>query len=210
MVRLRFTLVAEGPTDRVLLYPLRSLLSGLGVAEPMDASFVDWRVLPDPPKTMEEKIQVALELYPCDLLFIHRDADRETREVRVRQIRQAMEYAGSCRPYVCVVPVRMMEAWFLFDEAAIRRGAENPEGRNPLDLPTFSKVERLPDPKAILNRALREASERGRRRLRGFKDGEAIYRVAEQISDFSPLRSLPAFQALEADLRSVLKNAGWV
>jgi hypothetical protein len=41
-------------------------------------------------------------------------------------------------PVVCVVPVRMMEAWLLIDEMAIRRVAGNPNGRIPIELPVLN------------------------------------------------------------------------
>jgi hypothetical protein len=34
-------------------------------------------------------------------------------------------------------------------------------------------------------------------------------RIAEYIEDFSPLRSLPAFAALEQDLREAIGQRGW-
>jgi hypothetical protein len=33
--------------------------------------------------------------------------------------------------------------------------------------------------------------------------------VADLISDFTPLRQLPAFQAFEEDVRRVIQDQGW-
>lgn len=208
MNSLRFTLVSDGPSDAALLHPLRWLLQENGINRPMEPAWADLRSLPKALPTLEIKIRAAIELFPCDLLFVHRDAEREPRANRVHEIRAAIQristdfFAG--RPYACVVPVRMTEAWLLFDEAAIRQAAGNPSGDTPLNLPSLSRVEDLPDPKAVLNEALLRATEKPARRLRKFRTGQAVQRVAELIHDFAPLRRTTAFQALEQDLKDVL------
>jgi hypothetical protein len=214
MAGFRFTLVADGRTDQVLVHPLKWLLVKLGVPEPLDGVWADFSTRADPPKVLAERVRRAVKEYPCDLLFIHRDAERELRQSRIEEIRRALHSPAaeqvSTIPSVCVVPVHMTEAWFLFDEAAIRLGAGNPAGKVSLGLPAFSKIEDFPDPKDVLHKALQQACELRGRRLRGFDVCQAFYEMADQITDFSPLRRLPAFQALEADLRRVVKNAGWV
>ena len=208
MKSLRFTLVSEGSSDAALLHPLRWLLEANGVNHPIEPAWADLRSFPKPFPTLELKIRAAMELFPCELLFVHRDADGGPREKRVDEIRSAIQristdfFAG--RPYACVVPVRMTEAWLLFDEAAIRRAAGNPSSNTPLNLPTLSRVEDLPDPKAVLNEVLLRATDKRGRRLKKFKTGQAVQRVAELISDYSPLRRATAFQALESELQAVL------
>lgn len=110
---------------------------------------------------------------------------------------------------VCVVPVRMQEAWFLFDEAAIRTAAGNPNGRGALDLPSLKDVERLPDPKARLEDLMREASGLSGQRRRRVRVARYSYRIPELIEDFSPLRLLPAFQRLEASIVEVISANSW-
>ena len=102
----------------------------------------------------------------------------------------------------------MTEAWLLFSESAIRTASGNPAGTNTLALPPLTHVERTPNPKQILHNALREASGLQGRRLRQLSVN--VYRVAELIDDFSPLRGLSAFRDLEADLCSVLEAKGWL
>jgi hypothetical protein len=208
MNALRFTLVSEGSSDAALLHPLRWLLQVNGVDCPIESTWADLRAFPKPISGLEHKIRAAFELYPCDLLFVHRDADREPRATRVEEIRSAVQrissdfFAG--RPYVCVVPVRMTEAWLLFDETAIRQAAGNPRSATPLCLPPVSKVEDVPDPKAVLNEALRRATDKPARRLRKFRTGQAVQRLAELIQDYSPLRNATAFQSLEQELQTIL------
>ena len=147
-----------------------------------------------------ERIAKGIELYPCDLLFVHRDAARESIEKRVREIRESVEQCAiETPPVVCVVAVRMQEAWLLIDESALRKAAGNPQGRQPLDVPDRKKLENLPDPKQRLHDLLHQASGlRGRRLKRFIRDvGSYVCRVAEQIDDFSLLRELTAFQKVE-------------
>jgi len=159
-------------------------------------------------------VRQSIDYYPCHLLFVHRDAETEPRETRVDEIRRAVEEVcrqlGSAAPAVCVVPVRMMEAWLLVDEAAIREAADNPRGRRPIDLPNLSRLEDLPDPKKVLHDLLRTASGYTARRQRKLKTHARVFRVSERITDYSRLRQLPAFRALEQDLRDVVAARGWV
>jgi hypothetical protein len=98
---------------------------------------------------LSERISKALDLYPCELLFIHRDAESQSYDSRHEEIQRAMsEAAILCeRPAViCVIPVRMHEAWLLFDTNAIRNAASNPSGRQTLQLPKLTTCESIPDP----------------------------------------------------------------
>jgi hypothetical protein len=109
---------------------------------------------------------------------------------------------------VCVVPVRAMEAWLLIDEDALRSAAGNPKGRHPLDMPPLGTLESLPQPKARLNGLLRAAS--GLPPRRRFHPPPRIHRLADLIKDFSPLRHLPAFRELEADVLGILAERAWL
>ena len=212
MSELRYTLLSDGPSDRALVPLLTWLLRTHNVARAIQAEWADLRRLPSPPRRLADRIRQCLELYPCDRLFVHRDAERGSRSDRVAEIHKALQQVVSEQavpPAICVVPVRMQEAWLLFDEAALRTAAGNPRVRQPLALPRTADLEDVPDPKRILHDLLREASSlRGRRRRRVSASSYA-YRVAELIDDFAPLRVLPAFQALEADIAEAISREGW-
>lgn len=158
MSLLRFTLVSEGSADRALIPVLEWAIRQHRQVD-IEPRWAELGRLLNPPKGLAERIKVALELYPCDLLFVHRDGDRVGRETRVQEIEAAFAEIDE-PPAVCVVPVRALEAWFLFDEPAIRRAAGNPNGRSPLDLPAWKEVEGLADPKEVLWKVVREESER--------------------------------------------------
>lgn len=150
----------------------------------------------------------AIDLYPCEILFVHRDADRKPHAARVAEIRDALNETGSVATVsaVCVVPVRMTEAWFLFDEPALRRAAGNPNGKNPLAMPQISTLERIPDPKESLFDLLQKASGLSARRLRRFRPAESANRLSELIDDFAPLGALPAFQAMQCEIRAAIDH----
>jgi len=211
MEELRFTLLPDGTSDRTFLPILKWLLENNGVKYPIQGDWAKLGRLPRPPKTLSEKISQSLQLAPCDLLFIHRDAEKEPRKNRIQEIETDL---GKVQPSVTipviyVIPVRMMEAWLLFDEKAIRKAAGNPSGKCPLNLPTH--FEEIPDPKVQLCNSLQKASELTGRRLKKFNEDiyEKIIQIADNITDFSPLRQLSAFQALEKDIQNIICQHEW-
>jgi len=103
-----------------------------------------------------ERLRTALELYPCDVLFVHRDAEAQPSDLRREEIANALR--GTSVRHIPVVPVRMTEAWLLADEKAIRSAASNPNGRENLNLPDIRRLEDLPNPKRVLHDALTIAS----------------------------------------------------
>ncbi len=208
---MRYTLVADGSSDRALLPILTWLLRQSYGAIPIQAEFADLSRLPHPPKKLSERINRSVELYPCELLFVHRDAESASIEERDAEICEALEESsveGLVR-VVCVVPVRMQEAWLLIDEAALRKAAGNPNGTQPLDMPDVQKLEELADPKQLLCELLRQASGLQGRRLERFNWRSGAHRVAEMIGDFSILHRLAAFQRLAAEVKQVATAGEW-
>ena len=57
----------------------------------LETQHADLRYLPTPPVTLRDKIRVGLGLYPCDILFVHIDADNNTRAEKVDTISKAIE-----------------------------------------------------------------------------------------------------------------------
>ena len=212
MDELRYTLISDGSSDRALMPILTWILREKGNVKRVQPEWADLARLPEPPRGLSERILYAIDLYQCDLLFVHRDAEKEDPKTRYREINSAIREAiqrGFQVPAICVVPVRMTEAWLLFDETSIRLAAGNPNGRNPLDMPELSLIEQMPDPKSVLLQILREASGLSGRRLKKFNTYECRIRITELVSDFSPLRQLSAFQRLEKDVFA-LKQNGWL
>ena len=208
----RFTLVTDGPTDGVMLIPiLEWLLRGQCPGISIKIEYADHLRRRVVPKGLDRKIAFALANYPCECLFVHRDAEKEPPDNRREEVRQALDNLAGAQPeaYICVVPVRMSEAWLLLEERAIRLASGNPNGKVPLDVPRRSDVESLPDPKAKLYELLTTASELTGRRRKAFDPKSQARRVADLIDDFSQLRGLPAFQALEEDVERLIRDKGW-
>jgi hypothetical protein len=210
---LRYTLLSDGSSDTVLIPILTWLLEQHLPDYSIESAWADFRSLRRPPKLLPEKIRLALEYFPCDLLFIHRDAENQAPQWRVQEIRQALNEAaeaGYTIPVVCVIPVRMQEAWLLIDEKAIRKAANNPNGRNKLDMPHIHELEGLADPKEVLYQLLRDASEYTGRRLKQFRPEVQVHRINDFIEDFSVLFQLAAFETFHLELQECLSEQGWL
>jgi hypothetical protein len=203
-----FTLVSDGSSDRALIPVLNWLLKQHSTRD-FIGQWADLRQVRQPAKPLSGRIETALALYPCDLLFVHRDAEGESRDARVTEIREHLALTAAEQPAICVVPVRMQEAWLLFNEEVIRLAADNPRGRTPLEIPPLERFEDLADPKELLWKALMTASGLRPGRRHRFLPAARIHRVAELIEDFSPLRRLSAFQALEKDVKATLAERLW-
>jgi hypothetical protein len=207
LIPLTFTLLSDGSSDRALIPILQWLLRQLSSLD-FEPQWADLRSLREPPRTLRNRIRAAVTLFPCDLLFVHRDAEGETLEARTREIREHLQTVPD-QTAVCVIPVRMMEAWLLLDETVLRTAADNPRGRVGLGIPALDRLEEIPDPKRLLFDLLKTASGLRTGRLHRFHPAERVHRLAELIPDFSPLRRLSAFRTLEADVEAVLTERHW-
>lgn len=196
------TLVAEGPSDRRLLPILAWVFraNGGGAIAMELAQYFGQK-----PATLPGRIKKAVELFPCDIVFVHRDNDNAPDGARATEIASALAAAQIAMQSVAVIPVRTQETWLLFDEDAIRKAAGYPNGRDDLGIPSLNRLEGVADPKELLRSSLKKASGLTGRRLKSFGVNEATYRLADQIEDYSPLRQLQAFRQLEADVRVAIQ-----
>lgn len=194
------TLVADGASDRTLV-PIIQFLLDEWSPWPHRLAFAE----ESHNGPLVERLPDALQMYPCDLLFIHRDAEAASPITRREEVETAATQLNLRLPYVCLIPIRMTESWLLLDEKAIRAAAGNAGGTTPLELPLPKSIERLADPKKRLFEALVAASDRTGRRRRQFKPEAARHRVAE-LMDMASLRQLPSFQNSEAQVENFFKN----
>lgn len=195
MQRLTATLVAEGSSDRTLTPFIEYLLD-----EYCEIPHVTTFATDLPSGALVNRIAEAIRLFPCDMLFVHRDADRAAAADREREIFEAAATVAKLKP-IAIIPIRMTEAWLLTDLQAIRRAAGNPSGTVKVALPALAKLEALPDPKSVLFDALKQASELGPQRLRRFDLFQARRQVSSFMADFGPLRQVPSFAHLETQVR---------
>jgi hypothetical protein len=137
MNSLRYTLLTDGSSDRALIPILNWLLQQYLPDYEIQSEWADLSRLPvtPPHKDLSQRIKLAIELYPCDLLFIHRDAEGFTLEHRVQEIEAGLRNLAKLQVLtVKIIPIRMTEAWLLFNENAIRIAASNPSSTATLEL----------------------------------------------------------------------------
>ncbi len=204
---IRASVLTDGTSDRSLLPIIEWTVREAGVIADIDLQWADTRGVRPQMPGLAGRIVEAVRLYPCELLFIHRDAENEPREARITEIQAAIQVSQAGVPHIGVITVRMLEAWLLISESAIRRAASNPNGKNVLQLPALRQIEAIADPKERLFQLLRDASGRTGRRLQRFEAASARARITEYIDDFAPLRTLNSFRVFEEDLRNHVRVA---
>jgi hypothetical protein len=82
MDEIRYTLITDGSSDRALIPILTWVLRERGGVNRIQPEWADLGRLPRPPAALQNRILAAIDLFPCDLLFVHRDAEREDPEHR--------------------------------------------------------------------------------------------------------------------------------
>ena len=205
---LRYTLISDGSSDKILLNIIQWLFDDLYPKLPCNGNYADLRNLKNPPSQgkVVQRIEVAGNLYPFDILFYHRDAemfDRQIVQKRKNEILGKVDEQLASK-IVCIVPVTMMETWLLINQDAIKKAVENRNYAGIVDLPALSRLESIKDTKALLHKILLTTSELKSRRSKKFNIHHAVHLVAENIKDFSPLRKLPAFREFENDLKTAV------
>ena len=196
MSSLALTLVADGTSDRALL-PFISALMDRHCPVPFISQFAD--ELPMGARSLGARVRAALDLYPCDLLFVHRDAEGQPVAMREAEIRQSLDGISPRPALVCVVPVRMTEAWLITSESAIRTAVGNPHGTVALNLPPVSRIESV-DAKEILFGALEAAKDLNVRRRHRFRPEQFRHKVADVCDDLSHIRRLASFRHFESQV----------
>lgn len=204
MRRVTATLVTDGSSDK-LLAPLIELLFSAHTELPYQVNCAEG--LPPLSSGLKARMNSALELFPCDFLFVHRDAEGVEATVRLQEIETSWPDSQQTAVLICVVPVRMTEAWLIANEEPIRLAVGNPNGTELLGLPAVKNIESLSDPKGILFAALKAASGLNASRKRRFNPHQFRHRVSELTDDLEPLRKLSSFRHLEAQVQKYLAKS---
>lgn len=209
-MQIRFALIGEGSSDRPLVAVLTALCRKLAPHAEVDGEWANPVLqLLETGKELDAQLRGLLARNETfNLFFIHRDADSSddlpTREV----IARGVQLSGCTGPAVPVVPIQETEAWLLLDEAAIRKRAGNPNGRQPLGLPKPKHVEHRAQPKELLRDALVRACAPGRKQ-RELRSNDAEFgRLRRLLFDDldidGPVSQLRAWQALVKDTTAAL------
>ncbi len=210
MELIRYTLIVDGSSDKALMNIIKWLLDDLYPKTPNKGSFADFKNLQHPPKKGDIKgqIEYTKALYPFDILFYHRDAEANKKNIvddRISEIVKHLDEDLLSRT-ICVVPIKMMENWLLLDETAIKKAAGNRNYNKSLGLPSVNAIENISEPKVFLHELLKNVSGLKGRQLKNFNVHQAVHLVAENITDFSSLRQLSAFNKFEESLKTTIKN----
>lgn len=206
MSNLRYTLIADGSSDKTLLHIIRWALTQHFPKLPADGQLADFGRLHHPPKSLKDKYCKAKEIYPADIYFIHRDAetnDTDSIQLRTEQIYKEIGQ-DAVRTVICIIPIKMMETWLMIDAEAIKKAAGNRSYKEPILLPAISKLEKENQPKVTLHKLLKDASGLKGRNLDKFNPHKAVHLLAEYTDDYSPLRKLAAFKAFEESLVGIV------
>lgn len=194
-MNITLTLLADGSSDRCLINHINWILNqhvGLNYSTEFAEHTAPLR------DGLLARAQKAIEFYPCDILIVHRDSEGESYEYRLREIEQNLNQLN--KKFIPLIPVKMLEAWLLFDITAIRKAANNPSSRVALNIPKINRVEQTADPKNILFDSLKTASEQTGRKLDKLDLNQARVRVSELIDDYSPLLTLESFSSFKNQL----------
>lgn len=187
--QLTWAIVADGGTDRLLIPVIQWAIHRLDPdVEILEPEFRKRR------GTVEESIGACSS--GAMIIFVHRDSENLSLQERLREFRNVT------RPNVVpVVPVRMSEAWILFDGQAVAKAA----GSRAADVavPRTTEIESIGNPKERLDELLfLAAGTPAGRRGRNFRRSITQRRVsvAEYIMDYSPLEDVPAFRTFQESL----------
>jgi hypothetical protein len=134
-------------------------------------------------------MQAALDYYFCDILFVHRDTEKQSLEDRTQEIINAWNSTINVNHktvMIPVTPVRMTKAWRLFDEQSIKTAAGNPNFSGTSSLPSLQRIEKLSNPKADLHKLIKQTSNLQKRELAKLKIPQRVHLIADNITDFSP------------------------
>jgi hypothetical protein len=157
----------------------------------------------------ERRIRDAAEgaLGVIQVLFVHTDGNGDAAAAlseRVDPARRLVVELGELAPVVVpVVPARESEAWLLADGDCLREVFGSRRTDSELGIPSRPRdVERIPDPKRVLEQALSVArpNRSPRDRAIGYFD-----LIGERIP-LSTLREVPSFASLEEDLVRALRE----
>jgi hypothetical protein len=206
---IKYTFLGDGSSDKALMKIIDWAFSENFPETTVTAQFAEFTFVRDKIKSLDERVRKAVELYPCDIVFIHRDAEEVKKNEQIfkkrkTEINEAIK--GIACYHVAVIPVKMMETWLLTDLEAIRKAAGNRNSDITISLPSLSKLEIENNPKGILHEALRKASCLKGRQLDSFNVHQAVHRVAEYTADFKQLRSLYSFNRFEVELNNVVST----
>ncbi|MFE1308046.1 hypothetical protein [Streptomyces sp. NPDC058755] len=186
---LSLALLTEGASDQYFLAPLidRQIAE---LAQETPVGFDYSGVVTGERFTVAHRDAVAREVSDLlcyyDIVMIHHDHNERGKVDAVREL-----FADDAFRIVALVPVRETEAWMLADPGALREAS--PTRDSMWEVPY--DVEKVADPKAVLNAA-----------LGGRRDAERDFGKLGQTVALDALWKVPAYRRWIADLRTAMEQ----
>ncbi len=200
---LTLALYAEGETDHEFFRPLlvrvvadTCMRRGLDIVEVQDSFIRLPRMLPGG-SPREDRIEAAVDAAAeaVSVVFLHTDGNGDRKRALETRIEPARVRIRNSHPNIGVVPLvptRETEAWALADKEVLAQclGVQKLQVR-------ISRVERLQDPKALLQSTARE---------RGESDFRGLLGMLGQRIRFSELRKLKSYREFEKCVEEELER----
>ena len=203
----RYALISDGTSDRVLLKIIDWTFYHFLNLE-TSGERADFYYSKTKPQSISEKVELVIEQYDdLDFIVIHRDAERETYEKRVEEIEKELTLIkNQSLTSIPVIPVRMTEAWLLFDSKAIASASGNPNLPDLPALPPLNTVETLRDPKSLLEKLIKDSCGLRSRGLKKLNTRHCIQLIPDFVEDFSPLLTIPSYQRFKQKILEVFDS----
>ncbi|MVM42184.1 DUF4276 family protein [Spirosoma sp. HMF3257] len=149
------------------------------------------------------------------VMCVHVDADAETdKDAFADRINPAFDRvqidktADLCRNLVPVVPVRMVEAWMLGDKIALKQ--EMNTTLTDTELGIDRPPERIADPKACIEEAIRHSQKHKTRRHRYELTIGDLYEPLGINAQIAQLVLLPSFKKFQEAVRDAFRELGYL
>ena len=210
-MKVSFALVCEGSSDSSLIPHIQELFVRYGATE-VSGEYADLTCFPRVGSSVKNKVDAVVTLMPhINVIIVHRDGDgvgAVGRELEI--IEQTAHVKG--KKIIPIIPIRMLEAWLILDEQAIRDVVGNSGSKVRLDLPTPISVEGVRDPKVKLYQTLEVASELTGARLKKFKKRLPAMRrrLAESLSPLGLVSQTESHARFCSYLKSYLNAVPFV
>lgn len=217
---LGLALYAEGPTDYYFLKPLlRRVCEELCARRSIERLEIgDVLALDDPDERRDESREERIAAAAADaqgawhILFIHADGAGQPDRVREEQIEPAIRRLkaelGAGYGSIAVIPIRETEAWLLADGNALRQAFGTSLSNSGLGIPASPRdVERIAEPKQVLDAACVMATQRRRGRQR---KASAYFELLGECTSLTELLKVPAFKKMHDELIDTLQHLRFI
>jgi hypothetical protein len=148
------------------------------------------------------------------ILCVHTDADDSSdNNVYNNKINPALTEIENTKEDICkviipVVPVQMTESWMLADKELLKK--EIGTNKNDTELDIYKNPEQYADPKAVIENAIRVASQERTRRHRKDLALSDLYLSMGQAISIDKLEQIPSYNKFQENIRKALRQLNYL